>query len=95
VEKSPSCAPAWDDYVNFIHDPSARLAAIENGLAARPDADTRGSLMVKKALTLWKLGQTDQALDILGPLTSAIGESLSAHAKAYLALAAIGRHQDS
>jgi tetratricopeptide (TPR) repeat protein len=93
VEKSPSCAPAWDHYVNFIDDPSARLAAIENGLAARPDADTRGSLMVNKALTLWTLGQTDQALDILRPLTARIGDSLSAHAKAYLALAVIGRHQ--
>jgi tetratricopeptide (TPR) repeat protein len=93
VEKSPTCAPAWDAYVNFIDDPSAQLAAIENGLAARPDADTRGSLIVRKALALWKLGQTDRALDILRPLTASVGDSLSAHAKAYLALAVIGRHQ--
>jgi tetratricopeptide (TPR) repeat protein len=89
VEASPSCAQAWDRYANFINDPAARLLAIERGLATPCDSDTRGSLLVRKALTLWEDGQTSRALDILQPLTATVGESLSTHATAYIALTAI------
>jgi hypothetical protein len=89
VEKFPSCAAAWNTHAKFIEDPAARLAAIESGLAARPDADTRGSLLVNKALAFYKFGDTDRAIEILKPLIEGIGDSLSTHAKAYVSLAMI------
>lgn len=93
THKFPSCAVGWDIHVNFIKDPAVRLAAIESGLAARPDADTRGSLFVKKAMALEQLGETARAIEILKPLTEHIGDSISTHAKAYVMLAVIrGKH---
>jgi len=44
---------------------------------------------VKKALALHGLGQTAGALEILTPLTATVGDSLSTHANAYIALAVI------
>jgi hypothetical protein len=80
-------------HANFITDPTARLTAIESGLAARPDADTRGSLLIKRAFALDQLGETDRAIDILKPLTERIVDSVSTHASAYVALAVIrGKH---
>jgi hypothetical protein len=89
VEAFPSCAGAWDRLANCIEDLPARLRAIERGLAAPADPDTRGSLLVKKALALHGLGQTAGALEILTPLTATVGDSLSTHANAYIALAVI------
>ena len=89
VRASPSCAAAWDQYANFVDDPAAQLSVIERGLAVPCDPDTRGSLLVRKALRLWRDGQTSGALEILGPLAATVGESLSTHAKAYAALATI------
>jgi tetratricopeptide (TPR) repeat protein len=89
VEKFPSHAPAWELHARLLEDPSAKLAAIENGLLARPDPDTWGSLLVQKALTLFASGEQEGALTILQPLTSAVGDSLTAHVKARLAEALI------
>jgi tetratricopeptide (TPR) repeat protein len=89
VEKFPAHAPAWQVHAGFLEDASERLAAIEHGLAARPDPDTRGSLLVGQALALHRLGETDRALMILEPLTTSISDSLSTQAKAYLARAFI------
>ena len=89
VEQTPSCAPGWSRYSNFVRDGSERLSVIERRLAARPDPDTWGSLTVKKAMMLSKFGQTDRALEILEPLAASVGDSLSTNAAAYLALAKI------
>jgi hypothetical protein len=76
-------------------DPAGRLEAIERGLAARPDPETRGSLLIQKALALDALGEHQRALEILEPMTAPVHESLSAHAKALLARSIIqsGRRQ--
>jgi tetratricopeptide (TPR) repeat protein len=89
VDKFPAHAPAWQVHAGFLEDASERLAAIERGLAARPDADTRGSLLVDRALTLHRLGETERALMILEPLTTSVTDSLSTQAKAYFARAFI------
>jgi len=94
VEKFPSCPAGWQTHANYLEDPTARLAAIASGLAARPDPDTRGFLSVNKALVLADQGRVDEAIAILKPLTESIGDSIPAHAAAYVALAMIrSRHQ--
>jgi tetratricopeptide (TPR) repeat protein len=93
VQKFPSCPAGWQTHANFIKDPTARLEAIDRGLAARPDPDTRGFLSVNKALVLADLGKVDAAIGIVKPLTDSIGDSISAHAAACTALAMIrARH---
>jgi tetratricopeptide (TPR) repeat protein len=89
VLRFPSHAPAWSLHAGFLEDPAEQLAAIERGLLARPDPDTRGSLLVQKALALHASGQREPALEILVPLTSAVGDSSTAHVKARIAVAVI------
>lgn len=45
-----------------------KLAAIEKGLAASPDAETKGMLEINRALILEKRGQHDRAVQLLGEL---------------------------
>jgi tetratricopeptide (TPR) repeat protein len=89
VEKFPSHAPAWAQHARFLENPSDRLAAIEHGLLARPDPDTRGSLLVEKALALHASGERELALDILDQLTGAVGNSAMTQVRAVLAAAVI------
>jgi tetratricopeptide (TPR) repeat protein len=89
VAQFPSHAPAWDRHVRFLEDPSDKLAAIERGLLGRPDADTRGSLLVHKAWALHALGERIAALDVLAPLTSTIGDSTYTHVTALVAASVI------
>lgn len=96
IQKFPSCPAGWALHANFVTEPVARLAAIESGLAARPDPDTRGSLLIHKAWALERLGQTDRALEILTSLTARIGDSVSTYANAHIALAFMrGQHTDA
>ena len=49
-------------------DPAETLAAIEKGLAAKPDRETQGILLINKALALNEQGEADTAKSILGNL---------------------------
>ena len=46
VERIPQFAPAWKEFASLCDDEGERLAAIENGLAANPDAGTKGMLNI-------------------------------------------------
>lgn len=89
VERFPSHALAWEVHARFLEDPSDKLAAIERGLLAQPDPDTRGSLVVQKALALHAGGERERALAILDPLTSTVGDSVKTHVQACFAAAVI------
>jgi tetratricopeptide (TPR) repeat protein len=86
VEKVPSFSPGWNEHADFVTDAVRRLGIIENGLAASPDPHTRGLLMVKKAMTMSSLGDTDAAVGILQQLASASTRSLSTRAAAEFVL---------
>ena len=68
VERLPQFAPAWKEYALQCDDPSEKLDAIEKGLAASPDAETEGILLINKALTLSQQGDNQAAKVILGNL---------------------------
>ncbi len=49
VDRYPQFAPGWKELAYLLESDPDRLAAIENGLAAEPDAETRGMLLINKA----------------------------------------------
>jgi hypothetical protein len=65
VDKLPGFAPAWCKWAPFAGDPSARLDAIERGLAAHPDGETMGMLQLNKAFTLNQLGDHQSAVALV------------------------------
>jgi tetratricopeptide (TPR) repeat protein len=89
VERHPSHAPAWQLHARLLAAPAEKLAAIERGLLARPDPDTRGALLVEKAQALHQSGERQAAFEILDTLASAVGDSLNAYAAACIARALI------
>lgn len=68
IERIPTFAPAWKEHALLCDDPSNRLASIEKGLAANPDAETKGILLINKAVTLDEQGDNQGAVEILGNL---------------------------
>jgi tetratricopeptide (TPR) repeat protein len=87
VQNHPSFAAGWNVHASFAADPLARLEAIEQGLAAKPDRVTRGFLMVNRALAMSSLDDTEGAASILQRLLSDATGSITTRAGAQLALA--------
>jgi len=84
VRMIPQFAPAWKEFACLCDDEGERLAAIESGLAANPDAGTKGILKINKALVLNLKGNHDDAVRLLGELAldpnSTLGTEHSAKA---------------
>jgi len=68
VKRIPQCAPAWKEIASLCDDEGERLTAIENGLAAHPDADTKGILNINKALVLNLRGDHAATVQLLGEI---------------------------
>lgn len=68
VEKVPRFAPAWKELAVLADQDSERLSAIEQGLAAQPDAETKGILLINKALVLDQNNDREAAVRLLGEL---------------------------
>lgn len=66
--KVPSFAPAWKAKASLEPDDEKRLGYLESGLKANPDPETRGFLLINKALILHSRGQKAEAIRILGEL---------------------------
>ncbi|MVO08657.1 tetratricopeptide repeat protein [Flavobacterium sp. TP390] len=64
VEKFPSFAPAWKEYSKFLEG-QERINAIEKGLEQKPDIETKGVLLINKALAINKNGEFENATKIL------------------------------
>jgi tetratricopeptide (TPR) repeat protein len=68
VAQTPRFAPAWNDIASGLDDDVDKIAAIEKGLAAEPDAETKGMLLINKALVLSRAGDREVASKILREL---------------------------
>lgn len=68
VDQVPSFAPGWKEKAQTEQDASKRLAYLEKGLAANPDAETKGFLLLNKAAALQEQGKVREAKAILGTL---------------------------
>ena len=68
ISKFPSFAPAWQKRAGFEEEPKKILAIIEKGLNANPDSETKGFLLMNKAITFANIGKKQEAIEILGKL---------------------------
>jgi len=68
LKRSPSFAPAWKELASLLKDDARKKQAIEKGLSHQPDAETRGFLLINKALLLRREGKAEEATKILGDL---------------------------
>lgn len=68
---TPGFAPAWKTAAMLEDDLGRRAALLESGLKARPDEETRGFLLLNKALVLHEQNRTPEAKAILGELALA------------------------
>lgn len=89
---APKFAPAWNALAGLLTDDTARLRAIEQGLAADPDPDTRGVLLVNRALILFNQGKHEEATAILGVLALDPASSPASATQAKMAFALLLQH---
>jgi tetratricopeptide (TPR) repeat protein len=68
VKRVPGFAPAWKEQAMQANTDAEKLAAIEKGLAANPDGETKGILLINKALILDRGGDHEGAVRLLGEL---------------------------
>lgn len=68
VDNVPLFAPAWKEIAYLQSDPEERLYAIEQGLAGNPDRETKGILLLNKAMILNDRGDREGAKSILAEL---------------------------
>jgi tetratricopeptide (TPR) repeat protein len=66
--KAPRFAPAWKLKATLETEDGKRLSYLDNGLDAGPDLETRGFLLINKALLLHKQGEKAEAVKLLGEL---------------------------
>jgi tetratricopeptide (TPR) repeat protein len=89
VEKYPEFAPAWKELAALLDDADARWRAVAKGLDASPDGETRGMLLIYKALMLLRRGERQEAIRILGVLALSPASTLAAEALAKATLARV------
>jgi tetratricopeptide (TPR) repeat protein len=68
VQKMPQFAPAWQTLAMQAENDEEQIQAIEKGLAQKTDAETKGFLLINKALILSRAGKREEARRILGDL---------------------------
>jgi len=68
VKQFPKFPAAWKELAVLRSDDPSKLDAIEHGLAVNPDGETKGILLINKALILNRTGSHDAAVKILGEL---------------------------
>jgi tetratricopeptide (TPR) repeat protein len=91
VEKFPAFPAAWAELGKLLEDDEARLRAITRGLEHDPDPETKGMLLINRALVLDRRNDRDGAVKILGELALDPHSTLSTEMLAKATLAQIVR----
>jgi tetratricopeptide (TPR) repeat protein len=68
VKRVPGFAPAWKEQAMRANADAEELDAIEKGLAVNPDGETKGILLINKALIMDRGGDHEAAVRLLGEL---------------------------
>lgn len=68
IAQVPNYPPAWKELSSLLSDTSERKKAINNGLKHNPDPETKGILLINKALIFNMENDTQEAIKILGEL---------------------------
>jgi len=93
VKRAPTFAPAWMALAVLLEDEAARLEAIEAGLFHEPDQETKGVLLLNKALILNRQGKRQEAIRIVGELAIDPKAPLSVEHRAKLTLKLVEREK--
>jgi tetratricopeptide (TPR) repeat protein len=89
VERAPAFAPGWKALAQMERNLDKRFVLLEKGLAANPDVQTRGLLLLDKAFSLEQQGKIAEAKAILGALVLDPTTTLDVEALAKFTLADI------
>ena len=89
VAAHPKFAPAWKEYALLCEDAEKKMEAIDKGLEAEPDPETRGLLLINKALALHSQGKRDVAIRMLGELCLSQDSTLGTQQIAKVSLASV------
>ena len=92
LEHTPQLPMAWQKLASLLDDDEASLQAISKGLSYQPDADTRGLLLINKALILYRQGKESEAIEMLGQLALDPDSTLHTEQAAKFALANLLGH---
>lgn len=68
TEKVPDFAPGWKEMAILADKPAEKLEYINLGLSKNPDLETKGVLLINKAINLNGLGKKEEAKKLLGDL---------------------------
>jgi tetratricopeptide (TPR) repeat protein len=68
VKRVPVFAPGWKELAALSDNDAESLVAVERGLAANPDSETKGILQINRALILKRKGDREGAVRVLGGL---------------------------
>ncbi len=65
---APEFAPAWKEVAVLSNSKDEKEKALEQGLASKPDAETKGILLINKAIFFNEGGMQNEAKKLLGEL---------------------------
>jgi tetratricopeptide (TPR) repeat protein len=94
TEEFPAFGPAWKELSTLLTDPVERLRALDRGLAAEGDAETRGMLILNKAGLLAARGEEEEAIGLLRGLASDPEATLATATLAKESLASLNGRDD-
>lgn len=89
VDNVPLFAPAWKEIAYLQTDPEERLYAIEQGLLGNPDRETKGILLLNKAMIFSEKGEKETARKLLSEIIESQETTGSNSAIAKVALKSI------
>jgi tetratricopeptide (TPR) repeat protein len=87
LEDTPQLPLAWKELAFLLDDDEASLQAISKGLSYQPDPETKGMLLINKALILYHRDKESEAIEILGQLALDPDSTLQTEHTAKVALA--------
>jgi tetratricopeptide (TPR) repeat protein len=87
AKRSPGFAPIFKEKALRVEDPAGRLSLLERGLSLDPDPETRGFLLINKAIVLSQLSRKEEAIAILGELATGRSQPLDVQQLAFEAMA--------
>jgi len=89
VDDQPDFPPAWWALSEVLEGPEEVIRAVDEGMKHAPDIETRGQLLINKAVSLDRLGDRAAAVKILGGLALDPSAAISVEHRAKKALLGI------
>jgi tetratricopeptide (TPR) repeat protein len=68
IDAAPNYAPAWEELAKLEFDNKEMIEAINKGLSLNPDLDTKGNLLINKAICFSNSNRYNESIEILGKL---------------------------